>query len=253
MIYRKGFVGFRFWFFAAVLLSIFVLIGIYPIFATENTNITPNTETTPNAATKSDAVPDPLVKQDNAQKTSGGNKELGQQKSQICVACHGVDGNSVVPAWPKIAGQLERYLIKELKEYRKGEKGARFDPTMSPMSQSLSDSDIEDLAAYFSKQTETIGNTKADLLTLGEKIYRAGNLETGVPACAACHGPAGMGNNPAIFPRLSGQFPEYTLDQLKKFRAKTRSDDPNSIMRDIANKMTDEEMQAVSSYVSGLH
>lgn len=178
---------------------------------------------------------------------------LGQQKSQVCAACHGMDGNSVVPAWPKIAGQLEKYLVKELKEYRKGQQGARFDPVMYPMTQSLSDSDIDDLAAYFSKQTETIGSAKPELLALGEKIYRSGNLETGLPACAACHSPDGAGNGPAVFPRISGQFAEYTADQLKKFRAKTRSDDPNGIMRDIAKKMSDEEIQAVSSYVSGLH
>ncbi len=225
--------------------SILMLIWVIPIAATENVT----TLSAPTAAPTTAAT----LENQPAKTLLDGDPQLGQQKSQVCAACHGVDGNSVVPAWPKIAGQLEKYLVKELKEYRKGEKGSRFDHTMSPLTQSLSDSDIDDLAAYFSKQTETIGQVKPDLLALGEKIYRAGNIETGVPACSACHSPDGMGNGPALFPRLSGQHPDYTLDQLKKFRAKTRSDDPNSIMRDIAKKMTDEEMQAVSSYVSGLH
>jgi cytochrome c553 len=254
MKYKQGWIGFL----------LFIIAGVMPLAATEspdkvleapNTQETPKTQEAPVAQANQNQKEDQGSKENQPAATQSlmGDPVLGQQKSQVCVACHGADGNSVVPAWPKIAGQLERYLVKELKEYRKGEKGGRFDPTMYPMTQSLSDSDIADLAAYFSKQTETIGNAKADLLALGEKIYRVGNLETGVPACAACHSPDGMANGPAIFPRLSGQFPEYTVDQLKKFRDNKRSDDPNGIMRDIAKRMTDEEMQAVSSYVSGLH
>lgn len=235
MSFKQGLLGF----------SVLMFMGGLLFAATENAGPIPEQKISVEANSES-----------NGSQTSpktGGDPVLGQQKSQVCVACHGADGNSVVPAWPKIAGQLEKYLVKELKEYRKGQQGSRFDPTMAPMTQSLSDSDIDDLAAYFSKQTETIGSAKPELLALGEKIYRSGNLETGVPACAACHSPDGAGNGPAVFPRLGGQFAEYTADQLKKFRAKTRSDDPNSIMRDIAKKMTDEEIQAVSSYVSGLH
>lgn len=224
--------------------SILILIWAIPLAANESES----TPTSPVATAISEAQP-------AVELPAGyvGDALLGQEKSQVCTACHGVEGNSVVPAWPKIAGQLEKYLVKELKEYRKGEKGARFDPTMYSQTLSLTDSDIADLAAYFSKQTETLGSVKPELLALGEKIYKGGNLATGVPPCAACHSPDGMGNGPATFPRLSGQFPEYTVEQLKKFRANTRSDDPNGIMRDIAKKMTDEEIQAVSSYVSGLH
>lgn len=235
------------WFSFSILLFLWAL----PLASTENTpNMQPEAIT--EAITPVTTIT-PVVTAIIPSKPSMGDSLLGQQKSQVCTACHGADGNSVVPAWPKIAGQLESYLIKELKEYRKGEKGQRFEPTMFSQTQSLTDSDILDLAAYFSKQTETIGTVKPDLLALGEKIYRGGNLETGVPACTACHGPDGKGNGLAVFPRLSGQHPEYTADQLKKFAAKTRSDDPNSIMRDIAKKMTNEEIQAVSSYVSGLH
>lgn len=182
-----------------------------------------------------------------------GDIELGKAKSQVCAACHGVDGNSTVPTWPKIAEQGKLYLVKELIEYRKGNQGHRFEPSMYAMVQNLSDQDIEDLAAYFASQTMSPGSAKADLVTLGEKIYRGGNLETGVPACAACHGAKGEGNNLAKFPRLSGQHADYTLVQLKKFKTKARSDDPNSIMQDISQRMSEDEMKAVSSYVSGLH
>jgi cytochrome c553 len=182
-----------------------------------------------------------------------GNPDLGREKSQVCGACHGVDGNSTVPIWPKIAGQSEKYLEHELVEFRKGEKGTRFEASMYGMTQNLSDQDIADLAAYFAKQKPTPGAVKANFVALGEKLYRGGNLKTGVPACSACHGPKGEGNELALYPRLSGQNADYTMDQLKKFKSGTRSDDANGIMRDIAKMMTDEEIQAVSSYVSGLH
>lgn len=182
-----------------------------------------------------------------------GDPKEGQKKSEVCQACHGVDGNSTVPAWPKIAGQGEAYLVKSLKEFRKGQQGARFDPTMFPLTQNLSDRDIEDLAAYFASQKMSEGAAQADLVALGEKIYRGGDFGRNVPACAACHGAKGEGNEPAKFPRLSGQNVDYTLTQLKKFKDNSRKDDPNGIMRDIAKRMTDDEMKAVSSYVSGLH
>lgn len=174
-------------------------------------------------------------------------------QAQVCVACHGVDGNSTVGIWPKLAGQHEGYLIKELIDFRKGDKGGRNDPTMFGMTQNLSDQDIQILAAFYAHQKETPGSAKPESMSLGEKIYRGGNLKTGVAACIACHGPNGAGNAPAHYPKLSGQQAEYTVTELKKFRAGTRSNDPNNIMRDIAKRMSDEEIQAVSDYVSGLH
>lgn len=174
-------------------------------------------------------------------------------KSEVCAACHGVDGNSSVGMWPKLAGQHEDYIIKELKEFRKGEKGGRNDPSMVAMAQGLSDEDIQELASFYANQKATPGGAKQELLSLGEKIYRGGNLKTGVTACIACHGPTGDGNIPAKYPRLSGQQAEYTATQLKKFRTGTRASDPNGIMRDIAKRMSDEEIQAVSEYASGLH
>lgn len=177
----------------------------------------------------------------------------GQEKSKVCATCHGQDGNSTTPAWPKIAGQSESYLIRELTEYRKGAKGARNESVMAAMVQSLSDQDIQDLAAYFASQKPSPGTAQSDLVALGEKIYRGGNMKTGVPACSACHGVQGQGNAFAKFPRLSGQQAAYTADQLKKFQSGARANDPNAIMRDISKRMSDQEIQAVSSYVSGLH
>lgn len=174
-------------------------------------------------------------------------------KSEVCAACHGVDGNSTVGIWPKLAGQHEDYIIKELKEFRKGEKGGRNDPSMVAMAQGLSDEDIQELASFYAAQKASPGGAKSELLRIGEKIYRGGNLKTGVTACIACHGPTGDGNIPAKYPKLSGQQAEYTAAQLKKFRTSTRSSDPNGIMRDIAKRMSDEEIQAVSEYASGLH
>lgn len=187
-------------------------------------------------------------------KADPGNPILGKEKSQVCSACHGTEGVSVVPAWPSIAGQSEKYLIKELVEFRKGEKGTRFEPSMYGMTQNLSDQDIADLAAYFAAEKPGTGTTPANFLSLGERIYRGGNLQTGVPACGpSCHGPSGEGVALAGIPRVSGQQAQYTIEQLKKFKSGARSDDPNSIMRDIAKRMSEEEIQAVSNYVSGLH
>jgi cytochrome c553 len=180
--------------------------------------------------------------------------DAGRKKSEVCVACHNADGNSTVPAWPKIAGQPEKYFIEQLKAFKKGEQGPRFDANMYAITQALTDQDIADLAAYFASQKATIGTTKQEWLVWGEKIYRGGNAKTGVPACGpSCHGMRGEGNAPAGFPRLSGQHPDYMIEQLKRFKNGTRSDDPNGIMRDIAKQMTEEEIQAVSNYVSGLH
>ena len=182
------------------------------------------------------------------------NLEAGREKSKVCAACHMTDGNSVVAAWPNIAGQPLKYLVEQLKEYRKGDKGARNNPVMFGIASVLSDQDIADLALYFSIQKPTVGETPDKWVALGQKIYRGGNEKTGVPACGpACHGPAGSGNGPAGFPPLSGQHAEYVIDQLKAFKSGARANDPNAIMRDISQRMTQEEMEAVGHYVTGLH
>lgn len=177
----------------------------------------------------------------------------GQQKSAVCVSCHMVDGNSTVPAWPKISGLPEKYFIEQLKAFKAGDKGGRFNPVMLSFAAALSDQDIVDLAAFYASQKSTPGSTPQRFVALGEKLYRGGNRTTGVPACSACHSPRGDGNILAGFPALSGQHSDYIMEQLKAFRSGARANDINSIMRDISKRMTDEEIEAVSHYVSGLH
>ncbi len=181
---------------------------------------------------------------------AAGDAAAGKTKSAVCVACHGPDGNSPAnPVWPKLAGQHPSYLVKQLTELK---SGARKDQTMSPMAAPLSDQDMQDLAAYFSSQTQNPGTAAADKVAQGEKLYRAGNKATGVAACMACHGPSGIGNGPARFPRISGQHAPYVEKALKDFRSGTRSNDLNGMMRDVAKKLSDDEIAAVAQYVQGL-
>lgn len=182
-----------------------------------------------------------------------GDAARGLAKSQTCVACHGVDGNSVIPDYPKIAGQHAGYIIESLHEYREGPGGERDNPIMYGMVAGLSDQDILDLAAYFSEQKTTLGEVDPALLSLGESIYRGGNVEANVPACIACHGPKGEGNYAANFPSLSGQNPGYIAAQLHAFRSGTRKGGVNDMMAHVVRRMSEEEINAVASYVSGLH
>jgi cytochrome c553 len=181
---------------------------------------------------------------------AAGDATAGKQKSAPCQACHGTDGNAAVGMYANIAGQHANYLEAQLKALRDGE---RTDPVMSPMAANLSDQDIADLAAYFSSQEIKHGSVSEDAVEPGALIYRAGNAETGVPACMGCHGPQGLGNDPAGWPALGGQHPEYVAKQLKRYASGERSTDINSIMRDIAARMSDAEIDAVSKYVYGLH
>jgi len=177
----------------------------------------------------------------------------GQKKSEICASCHMVDGNSKVGMYPKISGQAEAYMVKQLTEFRKGEQGNRSNPVMAAIVQAYTDQDIADLAAYFASQTVTIGEADPELVALGEKIFKGGNSKTGLPACAACHNIQGLGNKAANIPRLSGQLAEYVAIELHRYQKDQRKTDLNGMMRDIAKLMTEQEINAVSSYVSGLH
>ena len=179
----------------------------------------------------------------------------GQQiASQVCVACHNADGNSALPANPKLAGQHQEYIYKQLKNFKAadGKPAERVNPIMGGMVAALSDDDMKNVAAYFASQ-KLKGETakSANTVEAGQKLYRAGNASKNLPACAACHGPAG-GGIPAQYPRISGQFAEYTEAQLKAFRAGERGNDPNGMMRTVALKMTDAEIKAVADYVAGL-
>lgn len=169
------------------------------------------------------------------------------QAITMCAACHGTDGNSAISANPKLAGQHPEYLAKQLQEFKSGK---RTNAVMGGMAAALSDADIKSIAAYFAKQSPTLGKAKENGKgSLGEKIYRAGIAETKVPACASCHGAAG-GGLPNQFPRLSGQHADYTAAQLKIFRTGERANAP--MMMDIASRMTDAQMQAVADYIQGL-
>ncbi|ADE16432.1 cytochrome c class I [Nitrosococcus halophilus Nc 4] len=179
-----------------------------------------------------------------------GDPEAGAATAMPCQSCHGLDGNSPSPEWPKLAGQHATYLKKQLQDYR---SGARVNAIMSSMAASLSDEDVANLAAYYSSQTTAEGATPEQYVELGEKMYQQGNKESGVPACMACHGPGAQGNPAASWPRLSGQHAQYIETQLKSYRSGERANDPNEIMRGAVKKMTDEEITAVSHYVSGLH
>lgn len=165
----------------------------------------------------------------------------------VCAACHGLDGNSAASANPSLAGQHPEYIRAQLAAFKKGE---RKNPIMSAQAAALSDQDMLNLAAYFSEQKpKERAATDKTLLAAGKKVYQAGNSSTGVPACMACHGPNGAGM-PAQYPRLGGQHAAYSATQLSEFKAgKNRN---NLVMHDIAMRLTDEEMKAVSEYIAGL-
>jgi cytochrome c553 len=177
--------------------------------------------------------------------------ENGKTLSSTCAACHGADGNSVNPEWPKLAGQGEAYLIKQLSDYRADK---RVNAVMTGMAKGIkSDEDVADLAAYFSASKAKPGTANKDKIALGEAIYKGGVMSSGVAACAGCHGPTGAGNPAAKFPRISGQHAKYTVDQLKLFKSGARANDTGKMMRNIAVKMTDDQMEAVAEYISGLY
>ena len=169
--------------------------------------------------------------------------------TKVCAACHATDGNSASPANPVLAGQHADYTAKQLANYKSGE---RKNPVMLGMSAALSPQDMKNLGAYFEAQKpRTRAARNVDLVKLGRQIYRGGIMGKSVAACASCHGPDGAGV-PAQFPRVAGQFAEYTLAQLQAFRLGERTNDPNKMMREIAAKLSDQEIKALSEYMAGL-
>lgn len=189
---------------------------------------------------------------------AAGDADAGKQKSAPCAACHGVAGVSVNPAWPNLAGQGEKYLADQLNLFK---EKIRINTLMNPQAENLSAQDIEDLAAFYSSQTAAVGSADPDkdfqgekLYVLGERIYRGGNAETGVPACMSCHAPDGVGNGPAKFPQLAGQHAVYTAAQLRAYRsgARYQPDDNLNMMKEIATYLSDTEIEAVAEYIAGL-
>lgn len=174
--------------------------------------------------------------------------------AQLCAACHAADGNGVAAANPKIAGQFPEYLHKQLADFKAqgGKKAARESAIMASMVATLSDADMKGLAAFYAGQPlRPSAATDKGLATLGQKIWRGGNAVSGVPACAGCHGPAGAGM-PKQYPRLAGQFAEYTMTQLKLFREGGRANDANGVMRGVAARLSEREIRAVAEYAAGL-
>lgn len=180
-----------------------------------------------------------------------GNAAAGESKAAVCGACHGADGNSMVGANPKLAGQNARYLIKQMQDIK---GGARTVALMTGILNNSSDQDIQDIAAYFESQEKTLQGANPDLIEVGESIYRSGIASLNIAACTACHSPTGQGNSQAGFPALGGQHSEYTAAQLKAFRSGDRSNDgQSSPMRILAERLTDKEIDALASYISGLN
>jgi len=191
---------------------------------------------------------------------AAGDYQAGKTKSAACLACHGVDGNSLVPTFPKIAGQSASYILKQLKAFKTKQ---RIDETMNGQVQSLNEQDMADLAAYFSKQSVQPGSGNSQLMAVGKQVYEKGNIKARVFACKGCHGFKGAGNHDLLqsmnastiveAPALSGQHPAYIVKQLKAFQSKTRSNDVGKIMQNLAEGMTEQDIQAVAEYITALH
>jgi cytochrome c553 len=184
-----------------------------------------------------------------------GDAKAGEKKSQVCAACHGADGNSTNAMWPRLAGQNAQYTVKQLKDFKTGstEDNGRVDASMAGMVANLSEQDMQDLAAFYAKQTVQHEAVPAQYIEMGEALYRGGDAERGVTACIACHGPRGEGMGLAKFPAISGQHVDYTIKQLKAFREGERHNDTNAMMRNIAARMSNTQIEAIAYYLAGLH
>ena len=188
---------------------------------------------------------------------AAGDVAAGEAISGTCVACHGVAGNSPASIYPKIAGQNASYIVKQLHDFQlamttAGAKG-RNDPVMMGMVAALTEQNIQDLAAFYATQTMTPEETPENVIAAGQQLYRGGDIERGITACAACHGPRGNGNEAAKFPKISGQHADYLKSQMAKFSSKERNNDLNGMMHDIAYKMKPADMELIALYLGGLH
>lgn len=172
----------------------------------------------------------------------------------VCIACHNADGNSTIAANPILAAQGADYLYKQLVEFKSvdGKPALRSNPIMAGMTAALSQDDMKGLSLYFAQQKQKPAfAVDAKLVAAGQAIWRKGDFDKGIPACAGCHGPTGAGL-PAQYPRLAGQHAEYTETQLKNFRSEERANDPEKVMRTIADKLSDKQIKAVADYIAGL-
>ncbi|OQX39752.1 MAG: cytochrome c4 [Oceanospirillales bacterium LUC14_002_19_P2] len=180
-----------------------------------------------------------------------GDPQAGKAKTAVCAACHGPTGNSMAPNFPKLAGQGEGYLVKQIQDIKSGERKVL---EMTGMVENLSDQDIADISAFYASQAVSVGQVDPKHIALGEKLYRGGDVDRGIPACSSCHSPTGKGNSLAKFPLLSGQHPDYIGKTLRDFREGVRvNDGETKIMRTIAEKLSNKEIDALASYINGLH
>lgn len=180
-----------------------------------------------------------------------GDAEAGKAKTAVCGACHGADGNSAAPNFPKLAGQGEKYLLKQLQDVKSGKRQI---VEMTGLLTNLSDQDLADIAAHYASQSMSVGAADPALVTRGAELFRGGKLEEGMPACTGCHSPDGSGNATAGYPKLGGQHGAYVAKQLTDFREGNRTNDGDTlIMRAIAAKLSNKDIAAVSSYIQGLH
>ncbi|MEE4342985.1 c-type cytochrome [Pseudomonas viridiflava] len=180
-----------------------------------------------------------------------GDASAGQAKIAVCGACHGPDGNSLAPNFPKLAGQGERYLLKQLREIK---DGTRVVVEMTGMLNNLTEQDLADISAYYARQKGSVGAASPDLVAQGEALFRGGRLAQGLPACTGCHSPDGTGNAQAGFPHLGGQHADYIRKQLTAFREGDRTNDGDTlVMRTIAAKLSTKDIEALAHYIQGLH
>jgi len=183
---------------------------------------------------------------------AAGDAAAGEGKVAVCAGCHGVDGNSMVPTFPNLAGQGEKYIVKQIADFKA--MATRKNDTMTGMAMTVAtDQDAEDIAAFYAAQklnsTAVVDDSK---LAMGREIYKGGNLQTGVPACQGCHGPTGAGNEAAGYPQLKGQHADYTKAQLHAFKDGSRSNDDRSMMRNALVRLSEEELEAVAQYIASL-
>jgi cytochrome c553 len=177
----------------------------------------------------------------------------GKAKAMVCTACHGADGNSSNPIWPNLAAQNPAYIVAQLKAFK---AGTRQNASMAPMVASLEPGDMVEIAAFFAAQTLKVKPLAADQVAAaeaGQKLYRGGDAERGIPACMACHGPDGGGNPASGYPALRGQQFEYTVAQLQNYHNGTRQTDAQQMMRTIAQRLTEDDIKNLARYVSALH
>ena len=185
-----------------------------------------------------------------------GDPDKGSTLVESCVACHGVDGNSISTDWPKLAGQNQKYLLEELKHFRDGERNNVLMMAVIPYLQTLSDQDLLDIAAFYSKYNANVGQAKNDeeLLALGTQLYRFGDFKKQIPACTSCHAVYGQGNRLAGYPAVAGQQIGYLTSTLKAYRSKERNAGESSLaMQAIAENLSDYEIDALANYMHGLY